>query len=100
MINDDGDDDAIFVYTGGGQEVPRDVRRVRIAENVDTIPALTFDGCEGLIEVEGHDRLKKLERGAFKYCISLRRIKKMGGVVEIEKWAFISCHALGNPVRG
>ena len=30
-------DDVVFVYTGGEQQVPRDVKRVRIAENVDTI---------------------------------------------------------------
>ena len=60
--NDDGvGDDDIFVYTGGEQEVPRDVKRVRIAENVATIPARTFYQRRELIEVEGHNRLRKIE---------------------------------------
>jgi hypothetical protein len=59
--NNDGDvgGDEIFVYTGGDQRVPRDVKRVRIAENVDTILAGVFQDCYQLIEVEGHNKLKK-----------------------------------------
>jgi hypothetical protein len=38
-----GGGDDIFVYTGGEQRVPRDVKRVRIAENVDTILEETFE---------------------------------------------------------
>ena len=95
--NDDGvGDDDIFVYTGGEQEVPRDVKRVRIAENIDTIPATTFEGCAQLIEVEGHNRLKKIETLAFSYCPSLRRVKKVTGVIEIERYAFYCCSALSD----
>ncbi len=90
--NDDGDD--IFVYTGGEQEVPRDVKRVRIAENINTIPAWTFAHCRQLIEVEGHDKLKKIEQRAFHECPSLRRATKMQGVVEVEDYAFGRCSAL------
>ncbi len=93
--NDVGDDD-IFVYTGGGQEVPRDVKRVRIAENVDTILAWTFFHCTQLIEVEGHNRIKKIEREAFYYCVSLRRVSKMTGVIEICGYAFYFCQALSD----
>ena len=63
--NDDGVGGDVFVYTGGDQEVPRDVKRVRIAENVDTIQARVFDQCFQLVEVKGHDKLKKIERHAF-----------------------------------
>ncbi len=100
LLNDnDGDDgvggdDNFFVYTGGEQEVPRDVKRVRIAENIDTIPAWTFYECLQLIEVEGHDKLKKIEFKAFYWCDSLRRLTKMTGVIEIEQHAFNSCSAL------
>jgi hypothetical protein len=96
--NDDGvgGDEDIFVYTGGDQEVPRDVKRVRIAENVDTIPARTFQHCEQLIEVVGHDKLKKIEPRAFDNCPSLRSVTKMSGVVEIEDYAFCNCHALSD----
>ncbi len=92
--HDVGDDDDIFVYTGGDQEVRYDVKRVRIAENVDTIPARAFRECEQLTEVEGHDKIKKIEEYAFWYCTSLRRVTKMTGVIEIEKLAFSGCHTL------
>jgi hypothetical protein len=89
-----GGDEDIFVYTGGEQRVPRDVKRVRIAENVDTIPANTFEGCEHLIEVEGHNRLKKVEEYVFHSCYRLRRVTKMAGVIEIGNGAFEYCHPL------
>jgi hypothetical protein len=57
LLNDNhdgvGGGEDIFVYVGGEQEVPRGVKRVRIAENIDTIPAWRFQGCGQLIEVEG-----------------------------------------------
>ncbi len=89
------DDDDIFVYTGGDQEVPRGVTRVRIAEDVDTIPARKFADCGQLIEVEGHNnKLKKIEEDAFLRCRSLRRVMKMNGIIEIEEGAFLGCEAL------
>ena len=98
LLNNDGGDggagDEIFVYTGGDQEVPWDVRRVRIAENVDTILAETFEGCAQLIEVEGHNKLKKIEPRAFRYCRCLRRVTKMTGLKEIKRLAFYCCYAL------
>src|SRR6056300_913243 len=95
LLEDDGvGGDDVFVYTGGEQEAPRDVRRVRIAENVDTIIAETFRDCTQLIEVEGHVKLKKIEDWVFCNCTSLRRVSKMAGVVEIEDSAFHNCSAL------
>ncbi len=92
LLNDNdngvGGGDDIFVYTGGDQEVPRDVERVRIAENVDTILARTFYNCRQLIEVEGHNKIKKIEEDTFRYCRRLRRVTKMTGLIEIEKNAF------------
>ena len=94
LLNDNGGDGGdIFVYTGREQRVPLDVKRVRIAENADTIPARKFSGCRQLIEVEGHDKLKKIEEYAF-YCPSLRCVRRMTCVVEIEKFAFYNCSAL------
>ena len=51
--NDDSGGDDIFVYTGGDQLVPRNVKRAKIDESVDTVPHGTFADCEQLIEVEG-----------------------------------------------
>jgi hypothetical protein len=88
LLNGDG----IFVYTGG--RAPRDVRRAKIDESIDTIPANAFRDCEQLIEVEGHKKIKKIERSALNGCRSLRRVMNMNGIVEIEKYAFFDCNAL------
>jgi hypothetical protein len=82
------------VYAGGDQEVPRDVKRVRIAENVDKILARAFRDCTQLIEVEGHNEIKKIERASFCRCTSLRRVTNMTGLIEIEHDAFYHCLAL------
>ncbi len=98
LNNVDGGD--IFVYTGGEQQVPRDVKRVRIAENIDTILAETFRECHQLIEVEGHNRLRKVEQYAFYRCRRLRRVRNMIGVIEIEDYAFSSCTSLSEHSLG
>ena len=95
LFNDnDGGDDDVFVYTGGEQEVPRDIKRVRIAENVDTIAESTFRNCQQLIEVVGHNKIRKIEEYAFYKCIRLRSVAKMTSVIEIEENAFNKCCAL------
>jgi hypothetical protein len=92
---DVGDND-IFVYTGGEQRVPRDVRRAKIDESIDTIPRDAFVDCTQLIEVEGHNKLMKIEEDALLRCRRLRRLTKMNGVIEIEKYAFGGCNALSD----
>jgi hypothetical protein len=95
--NDDdvGGEDDVVVYTGGEQRVPDDVRRLRIAENVDTIPERTFHNCDQVIEVEGHNKIRRIKKYAFdRKCYRLRRVRKMTGVVEIEENAFGGCNAL------
>ena len=101
LLNNDGgdggvgdDSDNIFVYVGREQEVPRDVKRVRIAENVDTILARAFRDCHQLIEVVGHNKVKKIEYMAFNECYSLRSVTNMTGLIEIEQWAFSACRSL------
>src|SRR5210317_2251423 len=92
LLNGGGDED-IFVYTGG--RAPHDVRRAKIDESIDTIPARAFYYCRQLIEVVGHDKLKKIEGYAFYECRSLRRLIKMSGVIEIEQYhVFSFCEAL------
>ena len=94
LLLNDGDGNDIFVYTGG--RAPRDVRRAKIDESIDTIPRDAFRGCEQLIEVEGHDKLKKIKQWAFNKCTSLRRMVNMNGVTEIEDHVFLGCHALSD----
>jgi hypothetical protein len=83
----------VFVYTGE-EYPPRDVKRVRIAENVYAILARAFRDCNQLIEVEGHNRLRKVEQYAFTKCPRLRRLSKMTGVIDIENEAFFKCPTL------
>ena len=49
MMAEDGGDDDIFVYMGGDQVVPEDVRRVRIDKSVKIIPSWAFEYREHLI---------------------------------------------------
>ena len=94
QLVDANNDDDIFVYTGG--RAPHDVRRAKIDESVDTIATDAFRDCEQLIEVKGHNKLKKIEHAAFRRCRSLRRLTEMGEVKEIEDYAFGGCTALSD----
>jgi hypothetical protein len=85
----------IFVYVGGEQEVPRNVTRVRIDRSVKIIPERAFHFRESLLSVETHDDLEKIEREAFLYCTSLRRIK-LPGVRIVEQGAFCNCYDLSD----
>ena len=49
------DDDDVFVYMGGDQQVPDRVRRARIHISVKKIRARAFYGRYHLIYVEFHD---------------------------------------------
>lgn len=90
----DVDDGSTFVYTGG--RAPHNVRRAKIDESIDTILAFAFFHCTQLIEVKGHDKLKKIEGKAFSQCQRIRRLTKMNGVIEIEANAFNGCSALSD----
>ncbi len=84
------EDDEIFVYMGGNQEVPRRVRRVRIHKSVKSIPRRAFWMRHGLISVEFHDELEIIEEDAFKHCTALKSLKMLG-VKIIEAGAFKFC---------
>ena len=87
------DDDDIFIYTGGAQVVPRDVRRVRIDKSVKIIPAEAFLDRRSLIYVEFHNSIERIKRGAFEGCVSLKRVKLLG--VKVIEWeAFDGCSGL------
>eukprot|EP00985_Skeletonema_marinoi_P000883 scaffold360_cov77-Skeletonema_marinoi.AAC.8 len=92
IMADDGVDD-IFVYLGGDQEVPRNVRRVVIDRFVNIIPERAFENRGELVSVETHEGIERIEMNAFDGCISLREIKLLG-VREVEFEAFNGCVAL------
>ena len=87
------DDDEIFVYMGGDQVVPDDVRRVKIDRSVKIIPTRAFQGRRHLIDVEFHDGIERIEKYAFFCCGSLRSVKLLG-VKIIGAHAFAGCENL------
>ena len=94
---DEGDNnDDIFVYLGGDQEVPEDVTHVRVDKSVKIIPFRAFFRREHLVSVEMHDGVEIIGEEAFQNCKSLKGIK-LPGVRVIEESAF-SCTALEDVV--
>eukprot|EP00984_Skeletonema_dohrnii_P013994 scaffold5857_cov74-Skeletonema_dohrnii-CCMP3373.AAC.2 len=93
MAEAEEDDEMIFVYMGGDQVVPDDVRRVRIDKSVTIIPRDAFRGRQRLICVEFHEGIERIERAAFNCCFSLRSVKLMG-VKVIEGEVFDFCCGL------
>jgi hypothetical protein len=85
--------DEIFVYTGGEQIVPHDVRRVRIDKSVKIVPEHAFEQRRNLIYVEFHDGVEIIEMFAFWRCQLLSSVK-LPGVKVIEFGAFSGCSGL------
>jgi hypothetical protein len=86
-------DDEIFVYTGGEQVVPNNVRRVRIDKSVKIIPARAFQLRHSLIYIEFHDGIEIIEGWAFWFCPLLSSIKLLG-VKVIDEGVFNNCSGL------
>eukprot|EP00984_Skeletonema_dohrnii_P028543 scaffold18581_cov183-Skeletonema_dohrnii-CCMP3373.AAC.1 len=82
-----------FNYTGVADELPHDATHVTIDESVRVIPEEAFYDNPNIVEVICDLNVKKVERGAFQYCPSLRRVI-MPGVEVVEYQAFLGCKAL------
>eukprot|EP00984_Skeletonema_dohrnii_P005418 scaffold1907_cov73-Skeletonema_dohrnii-CCMP3373.AAC.9 len=87
-------DDEIFVFTGGDQVVPRNVRRVRIDKSVKIIPHHAFYYRRRLIYVEFHDGIEEIEADAFRGCPGLGGRIRLMGVKIIGYCAFYNCGGL------
>ena len=87
------DDDDIFVYMGGDQQVPLGVRRARIHISVKIVRARAFQGRHQLISVDFHDGVEMIEEQAFDGCGLLRSIKLLG-VKIVKRMAFLCCFGL------
>jgi len=84
----------IFVYMGGDQVVPMDVRRVSIDKSVKIISNRAFDHRYNLIHVEFHDGIEIIGKWAFGHCPLLRGPIKLLGVKIIKARAFCDCRGL------
>ena len=83
----------VFVYTGReGAVVPQDVVRVRIDPSVLAIPIEAFMSKYKLQEVEFHEGLREIGRGAFDSCSALNDIHLSDGVERIGCHAFSCCN--------
>jgi hypothetical protein len=68
---DDGDNnDDIFVYMGGDQQVPTHIRCARIHKSVKIVRANAFYFRYKLIYLEFHDGVEIIEEEAFMGCAS------------------------------
>eukprot|EP00985_Skeletonema_marinoi_P028199 scaffold24279_cov74-Skeletonema_marinoi.AAC.1 len=87
----DGGRDVFFVYRGG--RAPRNITHVRIDKSVEVIEDLAFEYCEDLVQVDTHDRIRKVGWRAFNECESLKSID-LRSVLEIGEAAFRGCENL------
>ena len=89
------DDDDIFVFMGGDQRVPDEVRRARIHKSVKIVRALAFHRrWELLTYIEFHDGVEIIEEHAFTGCWRLKGPIKLLGVKIIKNFAFGQCDGL------
>ena len=91
----DDDNDGVFVYLGGEQEVPMHITHAIIDPSVNTVGMRAFADRRQLVSVIFHDGVEIVEDEAFQYCKSLRGIKLLG-VREIGGCAFDDCVALSD----
>jgi hypothetical protein len=89
--DDGGGNNNAFIYTGG--RAPQHVTRVIIDDSIDVIEERAFYNCPRLEYIQLHNRVKRIKRGAFYMCRSLRRIQ-MRGVKFIDEEAFGRCTSL------
>eukprot|EP00986_Skeletonema_menzelii_P010181 scaffold4862_cov133-Skeletonema_menzelii.AAC.10 len=87
------EDDEIFVYMGGDQQVPDGVRRASIHRSVKIIPRRAFEYRYQLVSVEFDDDIEMIEEYAFFGCWSLRSVKLLG-IKIVRAWAFGHCRDL------
>jgi len=86
----------VFVYTGKGQTIPKDVVSVRFHPSVIEVEEEAFRGCGTLEEVVFNVGLKKIYEEAFKGCNRLQSISFPTSLIEIGDSAFEECSRLSD----
>ena len=92
----DGDDDDIFVYLGGEQEVPDEITHAIIDPSVNIVRTGAFVDRQHLVSVIFHAGVEVVEYEAFCGCYSLSGRIKLLGVREIRQRAFHRCLTLSS----
>eukprot|EP00984_Skeletonema_dohrnii_P013221 scaffold5460_cov153-Skeletonema_dohrnii-CCMP3373.AAC.8 len=82
-----------FNYTGEDDPVPHDATHITVDQSVRVIPEEALSDNPNIEEVVCDVNVKRVERGAFSWCPSLRRVI-MPGVEVVKKYAFNECKAL------
>jgi hypothetical protein len=86
--------ESVFVYTGAGCSVPKDVVRVKFDPSVVEVADKAFEDCRQLREVVLNDELQKIGSAAFDNCKSLDSIRLPSAVAEICSGALYNCENL------
>ena len=84
-------DDEVFLYEGRGIARRREITRVRIGPQVESIPRDIFEGCSNLAEVQFDEGLKYIEFGAFSQCTALQKVNLPSSVINLFGFAFNGC---------
>ena len=84
-----------YIYRGGRYEViPRDATHIIVDESVTVILRRAFYEHPNIVELICHDRVEKIEAGAFSGCVKLMRVV-MPGVKVVDRYeTFSGCSAL------
>ena len=83
-----------YIYTGAvGERIPHATTHVAVMIDARVVLADAFFHSFNIVEVICHKNVEKIERGAFYYCPSLRRVI-MPGVKVVEEYAFYECEIL------
>eukprot|EP00980_Cylindrotheca_fusiformis_P001329 scaffold333_cov133-Cylindrotheca_fusiformis.AAC.55 len=89
-----------FWIYNGQDEVPKAVRCVKIAENVEKIPDEAFKSREALEEVIIPTSVKEIGKSAFEDCINLKSVHlHLGQFQTIGEKAFDGCKSLTSTVK-
>jgi hypothetical protein len=90
----DSSAESVFVYTGPGCSVPKDVVCVQFDPRVVEVAEDAFVNCQNLKELILNDGLQKIGDDAFCGCTSLKCIRLPASITEIGDSAFYNCKNL------
>ena len=86
-----------LIYVGQSrEEIPSDVKYVKVDPSVKAIDTMAFQECCELIHVELPEGLERIGDNSFHLCTSLERINIPSGVLVICEAAFYDCTMLMN----